>query len=300
MRNVQGDGREKAERVEARRGNSGEQCGQLGVGSRDETLEGGPRARQRDKAGSRGWGLSGMIYGGGLPPEGGNTERDGSNVSTGRGAACGRGVMSRPQEPDQQPTSPPACGAEAMVPGIGRGRIQSSGAGARARAVAARELLPAGGDAEPASPMERAREVLARLKEEVVVRTRRFRRENPEMFDFVEATPTSSPQSRGSDVASDASQWSYGQRSVSEVLPLDELIQGMLKQRGSLTELLRGQLAGDLADMELLHRAVRELLKNDPERLAQTVREYLRRAERVQAVAESLSRCAMEDGGYER
>ena len=49
-----------------------------------------------------------------------------------------------------------------------------------------------------------------------------------------------------------------------------------------------------------MNSAVRELLKNDPERLAQTVREYLRRAERVQAVAESLSRCAMEDGGYER
>ena len=86
--------------------------------------------------------------------------------------------------------------------------------------------------------LAREPEVLVLLEEEVVVRTRRFRRENPEMFDFAEATPTSSQQSRCSNVASDASQWSYSQLSVSEVLPLDELIQGMLKQRWSLTEFL--------------------------------------------------------------
>ena len=49
-----------------------------------------------------------------------------------------------------------------------------------------------------------------------------------------------------------------------------------------------------------MNSAVRELLKNDPKGLAQTVRKYLKRAERVQAVAESLSRCAMEEGEYER
>ena len=58
------------------------------------------------------------------------------------------------------------------------------------------------------------------------------------------------------------------QRSVSEVLPLVELIQKMLKQRGSLAEsaaeILRGELAGDVGDLQLVHRAVRELLKNDP------------------------------------
>ena len=192
------------------------------------------------------------------------------------------------------PSSPacqePLAGAKEVpgAPVIRRGRLLPE-------SFSRREATPS-----PPSPRERAREVLARLEEEVVVRTRRFRRENPEMFDFAEATPTSSQQSRGSDVASDASQWSYSQRSVSEVLPLDELIKEMLKQRGTLTEFLRSQLAGDLADLELLHRAVRELLKNDPERLAQTVREYLKRAERVREVAESLSRCAMEEGEYER
>ena len=55
---------------------------------------------------------------------------------------------------------------------------------------------------------------------------------------------------------------------MSEVLPLVELIQKMLKQRGSLAEsaaeILRGELAGDVGDLQLVHRAVRELLKNDP------------------------------------
>ena len=82
--NVQGDGREKVERVEPCHGYSGEQGGQSGVGSRQETLEGGHGGRrglggrggrenqatnvrqavgnQRDDAGARGWGRGGVNY----------------------------------------------------------------------------------------------------------------------------------------------------------------------------------------------------------------------------------------------
>ena len=68
---------------------------------------------QRDNAGSIGWGRGGMILGYQLRRTG--TERGGSNVSTGRGAA--RGGRERSKGPDQYPTS---VEAEAKEPGIER------------------------------------------------------------------------------------------------------------------------------------------------------------------------------------
>ena len=116
-RDVQRDDREKAAQVEACHGYSGEQGGQLGVGSRDKTLEGrhgswrGNRAgrddhqaiaqlrralgNQRDNAGSRGWGRNVMIYGREYQRRPDQHRPRGSKVSMARGAEVVREMASR-------------------------------------------------------------------------------------------------------------------------------------------------------------------------------------------------------------
>ena len=157
--------------------------------------------------------------------------------------------------------------------------------------------------------LAREPEVLVLLEEEVVVRTRRFRRENPEMFDFCRGNADVEPAVAllqcglgrlavelqpavgvGGPAAGRADPGDAEAALVADGVPGSSCAASSPGTWGS---------SGEFGACEV-NSAVRELLKNDPKGLAQTVRKYLKRAERVQAVAESLSRCAMEDGGYER